>query len=569
MKIALRFINIFFLFLNFFSCKSPDKNFISSDPAVIAKGESFFTHECSGCHNFRQQGIGPQLSGITSDASIEWIQNFIKNPKHVIESGDERGQMLFKKYKTIMPSFPTLAEGDVDAIIAFLNTHKPSDKKSGDDSTALQNPIPDSIKLSDLVVNLKLIAQFPPSSDSGKLPLTRITKMDHQPGNSATFVLDLRGKLYKLENNRPAVYMDMAKLRSSFINKPGLATGFGSFAFHPDFYKNGLLYTTHTEPAGTAKADFTYPDSITVTLQWVVTEWKTDQPKAFPFSGKGRELFRVDMVQGIHGLQEIAFNPLSKKGDKDYGMLYIGIGDGGSVEKGYPFLIHSTEKIWGSILRIDPAGRNSSNGKYGIPSDNPFVKNENVKTLKEIYAYGFRNPHRISWSQSGQMLACNIGLTNIESLYIIKPGSDCGWPVREGGFLLNPYGNLDRVHSLPPGDSTSHFTYPVAQYDHDEGKAISGGFEYQGKDVPQLKGKYFFGDIPTGRVFFINMADLKHGNFAPVNEWKVAINGVSKPLRELCGTDRVDIHFGKDINGELYILTKPDGKMYQLVSVVH
>ncbi len=308
--------------------------------------------------------------------------------------------------------------------------------------------------------------------------------MDHQPGNPAPFVLDLRGKLYKLENNRPAVYMDMAKLRSSFINKPGLATGFGSFAFHPDFYKNGLLYTTHTEPAGTAKADFTYPDSIKVTLQWVVTEWKTDQPKAFPFSGKGRELFRVDMVQGIHGLQEIAFNPLSKKGDKDYGMLYIGIGDGGSVEKGYPFLIHSTEKIWGSILRIDPAGRNGSNGKYGIPSDNPFVKNENVKTLKEIYAYGFRNPHRISWSQSGQMLACNIGLTNIESLYIIKPGNDCGWPVREGGFLLNPYGNLDMVHSLPPGDSTSHFTYPVAQYDHDEGKAISGGFEYQGKDVP-------------------------------------------------------------------------------------
>ena len=569
MKIAVGFINIFFLFLYFVSCKSSDKNIISSDPAVIAKGESFFTHECSGCHNFRQQGIGPQLSGITTETSVEWIHNFIKNPKQLIESGNERAQMLFKKYQTIMPSFSALAEEDIDAIIAFLNTHKPRDKKSGDDSTALNNPIPDSIKLSDLVVNLKLIVQFPPSSDSSKLPLTRITKMDHQPKNAGTFVLDLRGKLYKLENNKPVVYMDMAKLRPSFINKPGLATGFGSFAFHPDFNKNGLLYTTHTEPAGTAIADFSYPDSIKVTLQWVVTEWKTDHPNAFPFSGKARELFRVDMVQGIHGIQEITFNPLSKKDDKDYGMLYIGIGDGGSVEKGYPFLIHSIEKIWGSILRIDPAGRNSGNGKYGIPADNPFAKNGDKKTLKEIYAYGFRNPHRISWSQSGQMLVCNIGLTNIESLYIIKPGSDCGWPIREGRFLLNPYGNLDKVHPLPPGDSSYHITYPVAEYDHDEGKAISGGFEYQGKDVPQLKGKYFFGDIPTGRLFFVNMADLKQRISAPVKEWKVAINGVSKTLREICGTDRVDLHFGKDANGELYILTKPDGKLYQLVSTVH
>jgi glucose/arabinose dehydrogenase/cytochrome c2 len=568
MKIVVGFINIFFLFLFFFSCKS-DKNFISSDPVVIAKGESFFTHECSGCHNFRQQGIGPQLSGITTEASVEWIHNFIKNPKQLIESGNERAQMLFKKYQSIMPSFSALAEEDIDAIIAFLNTHKPIDKKSGDDSTALNNPIPDSIKLSDLVVNLKLITQFPPSSDSGKLPLTRITKMDHQPKNAGTFVLDLRGKLYKLENNKPVVYMDMAKLRPAFINKPGLATGFGSFAFHPDFNKNGLLYTTHTEPAGTAKADFSYPDSIKVTLQWVVTEWKTDQLNAFAFSGKGRELFRVDMVQGIHGIQELAFNHLSQKTDMDYGMLYIGIGDGGSVEKGYPFLIHSIEKIWGSILRIDPAGRNSGNGKYGIPADNPFAKSSSEKTLKEIYAYGFRNPHRISWSQSGQMLACNIGLTNIESLYIIKPGNDCGWPIREGSFLLNPYGNLDKVHPLPPGDSSYHITYPVAQYDHDEGKAISGGFEYQGKDVPQLKGKYFFGDIPTGRLFFVNMTDFKQGISAPVKEWKVAINGVSKTLREICGTDRVDLHFGKDANGELYILTKPDGKMYQLVSTVH
>ena len=67
-------------------------------------------------------------------------------------------------------------------------------------------------------------------------------------------------------------------------------------------------------------------------MQWVLTEWKTENPGAATFSGTSRELFRVNMVSDIHGVQEITFNPLSKPGDEDYGMLYIGVGDGGSVE---------------------------------------------------------------------------------------------------------------------------------------------------------------------------------------------------------------------------------------------
>ena len=133
----------------------------------------------------------------------------------------------------------------------------------------------------------------------------------------------------------------MAKEKPKFIHKPGLATGFGSFAFHPDFQKNGLLYTTHVESPGSGKADFAYNDSIKVTLQWVLSEWKTETPNAFPFSGKSRELFRINMVGSFHGVQEITFNPLAKPGDEDYGLLYIGIGDGSSVEFGYPFLVHS------------------------------------------------------------------------------------------------------------------------------------------------------------------------------------------------------------------------------------
>lgn len=558
------------LLLGLHSCKSSDKNSISSDPAIIAKGENLFTQNCSGCHGFEQDGIGPQLASITREAPVEWVHGFIKDPKQAIESGDERAQTLYKKYNTIMPSFSFLKDDEVDAIIAFINTQKSNGKKpSTEDSTTLKNPIPDSIKFSGLAINLELVTQFPTSSDSGKLPLTRITAIGNQPNNKTLFVLDLRGKLYRLQNNQPVVYMDMAKLDPQFIHTPGLGTGFGSFAFHPDFFTNGFLYTTHTEPARTAKAEFNYADSIKVTLQWVLTEWKADDPKAFSFSGKGRELFRVDMVQGIHGVQQIAFNPLVKKVDKDYGLLYVCIGDGGSAEKGYPFLVHDPEKTWGTILRIDPSGRNSGNGKYGIPADNPFVKNANAKVLKEIYAYGFRNPHRITWLQDGRMLASNVGQRQIESLYLVKPGNDYGWPVREGSFLLNSESGVNKVHPLAPDDSIYHISYPLAQYDHDEGKAISGGYEYLGQAIPQLKGKFIFGDIPTGRLFYVEIADLKEGSYATIKEWKAAVGGNKKTLKEICGNDRVDLHFGRDPGGELYILTKPDGKMYKLASAVN
>lgn len=538
-----------------------------NDSATIAKGEATFNQYCIGCHNFRQDGIGPQLGGLTTKVSADWIKQFIKDPQKVIDSEDERASQLVKKYKVVMPAFSAFTNNDLNAIVAFLNTQKmPEQKVDKESGNAIANPIPEAIRNSNMVVGLELITQIPPSSDSAKLPLTRINKLDHQPNTGTSFILDQRGKLYQLLHNKPTLYMDLATLKPSFIPEPGLNTGVGSFAFHPLFAKNGLLYTTHTEPPGTALADFTYADSIKVRIQWVLTEWKADNPRSATFSGTGRELFRVNMVAANHGVQEITFNPLAKSGDEDYGLLYIGVGDGGSVERGYPFLAHSPEKVWGTILRINPTGRNSANGKYGIPAANPFAKNHNIKKLGEIYAYGFRNPHRITWSTKKQMLACNIGHGNIESVNLVVKGYDYGWPVREGNFVLNPYGQLNKVYALQENDSTFHITYPIAQYDHDEGNAISGGFEYSGTAVPGLKGKYLFGDIPSGRLFYIDMADVKQGRQALVKEWKITVNGVMKSLNELCGSKRVDLHFGRDARGEMYILTKADGKVYRLVS---
>jgi glucose/arabinose dehydrogenase/cytochrome c2 len=532
---SLRILCATILILSLTSCTSNEQ-----------KGQALFEQNCSTCHNFRTTGIGPQLGGVTDAVSDDWIKKFIKDPKGMINNADERAGMVFNRFNTYMPGFSHLPDEDIDAIIAYLKTKPaPPKKEFKPDGTELKDPIPEKIAMSDLVIDLHAIATIPPSSNEGQK--TRICKLDYRPDTKDIFVVDLRGKLYQLTGEGPKAYLDLAEKFPNFIHKPGLATGFGSFAFHPDFAKNGLLYTTHVESPGSGTADFAYADSIKVMLQWVLSEWK---------EGQHRELLRVNMVSQIHGVQEITFNPLAQPRDDDFGLLYIGVGDGGAVENGYPLIAHNKNNVWGSILRIDPLGNNSKNKHYGIPKNNPFGN--------EIFAYGFRNPHRISWSKQGQILASNIGHHNIESLYIIEAGRDYGWPEREGSFAMNYSKTMDFVYPLPPDDAKYNYTYPVAEYDHDEGNAISGGLEYWGTQLKPLMGKYIFGDIVKGRLFYVEMKDLVIGKQAVIKELQLTLDGRKKTLAELTGEDKVDVRFGRDYKGELYILTKPDGLVYRI-----
>lgn len=548
------------------SSDNTSKKQISTDSVAIAKGHEIFNQNCVACHSIDQDGIGPALGGITSEVSGQWLKDFIKDPKKEIESGDARAKALFDKYKSYMPSFAYYKDEEIEGIIAYLHTQKTTAKRvvSASDANVLENPIKEGITMSDLVINMKLVTQMPPTGK--EKPITRITKYYSRPDTKEFFVLDLRGKLFRLTNGKPEVYFDIAQHMPKFINAPGHATGFGSFAFHPEFSKNGLLYTTHTEVPDAAKSDFTYDDTLSVKLQWVLSEWKTGQPNAFPFEGKSRELFRVNMVGQSHGVQEITFNPLSEPGDEDYGLLYIGIGDGGSAERGILHINKGPENIWSSIVRIDPAGRNSRNGKYGIPATNPFANSRNPKALGEVYAYGFRNPHKITWTKSGKMLASNIGQHQIEELNLILPGHDYGWPSREGSFVIYLKESTRRLYPLPNDDETYDFDYPVAEYDHDEGNAIIGGYEYWGSTIPELKGKYLFGDMVNGRLFYISVDDLKPNEPAPMKEFRVSLDGKPTSFRQLCSEERLSMRFGRDHEGEIYISTMPDGKIYKLTN---
>jgi glucose/arabinose dehydrogenase/mono/diheme cytochrome c family protein len=544
------------------SCKSAaaGEKYIT-DSASIVKGEKLFREQCAGCHNFRQNGIGPNLSGVTDSLPASWVHSFIYSPNEMVKGDDPRADFLAAKYKTIMPSFSHLGDSAIVAIMAYINVQK-GKTSVRNNPNALSDPIPAVIPFSDLTLELEYLMQFPPSSKNA--PLTRITFLHDQPELNRKLVLDLRGKLYSISNNTVTEYMDMASLQLDFINQPGLGSGFGSFCFHPEFLKNGLLYTTHTEKAQSAKADFAIHDSIKPSIQWVVKEWKMKDPKAATFSGEGRELFRIDMVTDIHGVQQIAFNPYAVKGDDDYGLLYIGIGDGGSAENGYDFLISNKDAVWGTIFRIDPAGRNSANKKYGIPPSNPFVRKRDVKSNPEIYSYGFRNPHRLIWLKDKRMLAANIGNTNIESVYLVEPGADSGWPFREGSFVINPKINMDDIFTLPANDSVQHINYPVIAYDHDEGKAIAGGYEYTGNELTALKGRFCFADLNNGRIFFVNVDDIKKGHHSVISEFHLSLNGKPVTLAQLTGISRVEMRLGQDSRGELYVLTKPDGKLYSI-----
>jgi len=547
------------LILSLFSCKqNVEKQFdlnISTNPEIIAQGESVFSQKCSSCHNFNQDAIGPNLSGLTKEVKTEWIKSFISNPQKLIDTNDDRAKSLMNRYQVPMPSFEMLSDSDLDALISYINTYGDLSETKGEVTGALVDPIPDSMAFSDLVAEVEFIAQIPASSE--KSPLARINKIECEKNSGRLFIHDLRGILYELKGNEISKYLSLNSLEEKFIDEPGLGTGFGSFAFHPDFQENGLLYTTHSEPSKSAPADFAIHDSIPTSLQWVLKEWHTENPDAVTFEGTSRELLRVDFYSTIHGMQEIAFNPTATKTDADYGKLYICLGDGASVENGFQNIAHhSGNGVWSSILRIDPLGKNSKNGRYGIPTDNPFaMKNDKVG---EVWAYGFRNPNKIAWDRSGRLLTSDIGHLQIEEVNVVEAGKFYGWPIREGAFEIRPDDDMSQVFELPENDIEFGVTYPLLQYDHSDGAAISGGYVGQEKT---FAGKLIFGDIPTGHLYISDMSQT-----SVIEKLKVRYNDNLTHFKKIANTGRVDLRLGQDCEGNIYIFIKADGKVYRIIN---
>jgi len=420
-----------------------------------------------------------------------------------------------------------------------------------------------------------------PPGDGRLVRWNRINYLGEVPdGSGRLYVPDLNGTLYTIENGTPRAYLDVgATFAPAFFSRRGLGQGFGFVTFHPRFRTNGRFYTVHTEPASRARRrpDMRQPNTV---YHGIITEWTAEDPSASTFSGSRREVLRIGFAGPIHGIQQIDFNPEAEPGDRDYGLLYVAAGDGGrGVRSDDP---QNLAMPHGKLLRIDPRGRNSSNRRYGIPADNPFVGRR--RALGEIYALGFRDPHRFSWDPGGshRMFLGHIGEHAIEAVDLVKPGANFGWSEREGPFVYDrtPSRPCARIFPLPARDR--RFTYPVAAYDHDApprwdcesdlGHGIIGGFVYRGSGVPRLRGKYVFADLVTGRIFYTRAARMRAGRpRAPIYELMVydqAGRRVTTPqLLNADGVgdpDRVDLRFGRDAEGELYVLSKGNGRIWKI-----
>jgi glucose/sorbosone dehydrogenase len=424
-----------------------------------------------------------------------------------------------------------------------------------------------------------------PATSSG-IPRARINVLrEVADGSGRLFVNDLRGPLYVIVGATVLTYMDFRPLFPRLKTSPGLASGFVSFAFHPEFATNGLFYTVHTEDVGSTPPNLVPPIPTTINLHSILTEWRATDPAANSFSGSSRELMRIASPNVYHNLGQIDFNPNAGPGDADYGLLYLGSGDFGCVDSRQPEQLQRLDTVYGCVLRIDPLGgpfvRNGTNYPYGIPPANPFANDGDPSTFGEIYTYGHRNAHRLQWDTAGNetMFACDVGHGNAEEVDILVPGRNYGWPAREGTFALDPHGDLSVVYPLPPDDSTFGYTYPAAQYDHYDGDAIAGGVAYRSAAIPALMGKFVFGDIVTGDLFYSWISDLEAADdgrpatTAPVFELHLQHQGQEKTMLTIVrqalndgSIGRTDLRLASGLDGTLYVTTKEDGFIRKLVS---
>ena len=196
------------------------KNAYVKGELPVQHGMELFNQHCASCHSFSENGIGPNLAGVTTAMDKEWLVAFINNPPAIIESGDERAVQLFAKYQQYMPPFPTIVGEDLEDILGFIHKFSEGEKRNKNNRTGgLINPVADKIATSDLILEIE--EQFTVPSSSEVAPITRINKLAALD-DGRLFLHDLRGKLYEIgDDNNLSVYLDLAEVLPNFTDNPG------------------------------------------------------------------------------------------------------------------------------------------------------------------------------------------------------------------------------------------------------------------------------------------------------------------------------------------------------------
>jgi glucose/arabinose dehydrogenase len=397
------------------------------------------------------------------------------------------------------------------------------------------------------------------------------------PGDTnRMFVLEQAGQVKILQGNTllPTPALDISSRLAGNFTNANEERGLLGIAFSPGFadpnspgFKTLYTYSSEILPAGTSPT-FVAPNNATQTYKNVIAEWKisASDPNVIDPTSR-RELVSFGKNATNHNGGTITFGP--------DGYLYLALGDGGNandvgashIEPGGNAQNLTTPL--GKMIRIDPTLPTlkpastdpiSSNGQYRIPADNPFLSTAGA--VPEIYAMGLRNPYRFAFDTGGthDLIEGDVGQNNIEEINRITKGGNYGWAVKEGTFLFD---RATGTIGAPPGNNSPgspvglidpiHGPGGYLEYDHSDGISITGGFVYRGSGIPQLFGKYIFGDLAIrsvagqgridGRLFY---ADLGDGT---IHEFLLPqfTDGI------LSNHDTVH-GFGQDASGELYAM---------------
>ena len=633
-------------------------------PQPLAEGKRLYDVNCANCHGARAQGAvraGNEISIIAERGG--------KQPPDLTDPAWDHGatdSAIFTAVKKgvplgMMPPFEgRLSDVEIRNVVAYVRSlasaqaaptaatttapataPMPAPTAATPTAPAPAPPTPErTLELADF---LELPITGDMSADRVSGVLARGSILRDEPGGRRFFVNDMTGPLYILNKQTkqltPYLHFDGAGDRAGLFPKftaaRGYAAGLMNFVFDPDYARNGIFYTLHMEDpntpgegvkpkAGVAPglnlAGYTTTPALTsptasanpqFARDLVVVEWTDRQIGNTTLEGTAREVLRLQVPGLFHPLNEMTFNPAARRGDPDWRVMYLGIGDAGTGERQGPMRMHAQrlDTFQGKILRIIPmlsehrsTSTVSANGRYRIPNDNPFVSVEGAR--KEIWAYGLRNPHRLTWyvdparPREPVLLAFNIGLVSWETVVIIKKGANYGYPLREGTQSMSPTNGMgplpeDDVIPVQLSDTVTRGTvkptYAVIAYPHAPGggDAIANGFVYRGRRIPALRGTLVFGDITTGRIWYAHMKDVlaaDDGNpltLAPLHELGTRLRALSEetyrrrggqrpslPGRSaVAGAGRIDLRLAEGSDGELYALTKGDGMIRSFVSV--
>jgi hypothetical protein len=319
-----------------------------------------------------------------------------------------------------------------------------------------------------------------------------------------------------------------------------------------------------------------------------------------------------------HPIKQARFNPYAVPGDEDYGLLYLTHGDSNPQHSpdDHPQLLSNA---LGKMIRVNPLDPDGAGtARYSIPATNPFAASSDPAVLKEVYAYGFRNPHNFSFNKDDNgdvhILVGNIGRANVEEVELALPGHNYGWPNREGTFVEKQLANsvadagyISGVEDLPANEANvvdaygNRNTYPVAQFDHNaqvsqvsSDSSIASGFVIRNGSDPNLHNQLLFNNFPEHDSFmyradFDDMlsavttldpndptrdtpAELTQ---APLSLLRLALDHDNNPatpaqvfddVNTMLADTRNDTRYGEGVFGEMYISTKRKGGVIYLVT---